>query len=128
MYDRYRLLSSGDVNHFYIHLNCYYEDMCSVMNKLQSQAFQINSAFLKDLQENESFFVKNGLLMPKFLSKIKVKDVINFLRELDFLLNEKIKKLLSFNIFIILLDTLCKNIQRSRYEQLIINLANAYFS
>jgi len=125
MYDRYRLLSSGDVNHFNIHLNCYYEDMCSVMNKLQSQAFQINSAFLKDLQENESFFVKNGLLMPKFLSKIKVKDVINFLREL-YIKNEKIKKLLSLYIFIILLDTLCKNIQRSRYEQLIINLANAY--
>ncbi|KAL5851561.1 hypothetical protein ACOSQ3_006679 [Xanthoceras sorbifolium] len=45
IYDRYRLLSSGDINNFYIDLstNKNYISLCNAMNKLQSQAFQINS-------------------------------------------------------------------------------------
>lgn len=51
IYDRYRLLSSGDHNHFYIAFgkNENSEELCSVMNKLQNQAFEINTDFLKYL-------------------------------------------------------------------------------
>lgn len=50
IYNRYRLLSSDDYNHFYIILDNNYRKLCSVMNKLQGQAFQINSKWLQFLQ------------------------------------------------------------------------------
>ena len=54
IYDRYRLLSTGDINNFYIDIGREdnYEVLCRVMNKLQCQAFQINSDWLKFIQEN----------------------------------------------------------------------------
>lgn len=51
MYDRYRLLSSVNFNHFKIFLPPNEYDLCNVMNKLQGQAFQINSDWLKYLQK-----------------------------------------------------------------------------
>jgi hypothetical protein len=124
IYERYRLLSSGDINHFYIDIgrDNNYENLCRVMNKLQRQAFQINSDWLTFIQENEDLLVEYGYLMPRFLSSINIKDVSNLLREI-YMKDEVINKLCSFGE---LLNTLCKNIQRSRYEKLIIKLAIAY--
>ena len=124
IYDRYRLLSSGDINNFYIDIGSKgnYEKLCRVMNKLQCQPFQINSDWLKYIQENEKFLVDYGYLMPRFLSSINIKDVSILLREFH-MKDEVINKLCSFSE---LLQTLCKNIQRSRYEKLIIKLAIAY--
>lgn len=124
LYDRYRLLSSGDINHFYIYIggDTNYKKLCLVMNKLQGQAFQINSFWLKYLEDNVDLFVESGLLMPRFLSSMNIKDVTNLLREFH-MKDEVINKLCSFNE---LLHTLSKNIQRSRYENLIIKLAKAY--
>ena len=58
IYDRYRLLSSGNINHFYIDIGKEdnYMKLCNVMNKLQSQAFQINSNWLNFIQ-NKFLFV-----------------------------------------------------------------------
>ncbi|KAG6621672.1 hypothetical protein I3842_Q008800, partial [Carya illinoinensis] len=124
LYDRYRLLSSGDINHFYIYIGgeTNYKKLCLVMNKLQGQAFQINSLWLKYLEDNVDLFVESGLLMPRFLSSMNIKDVTNLLREFH-MKDEVINKLCGFNE---LLHTLSKNIQRSRYENLIIKLAKAY--
>lgn len=124
IYDRYRLLSSGDVNHFYIDIGKgeNYHDLCCVMNALQRQAFQINSAWLKYILENEELFVSNGLLMPKFLANMNIKDVSILLREFH-IKDEVINKLFSFSE---LLRTLCSNMQRARYEELIFKLASAY--
>ncbi|XP_061368161.1 probable DNA-directed RNA polymerase [Gastrolobium bilobum] len=83
IYDRYRLLSSGNLNHFYIDIGKNGGDskkLCDVMNKLQLQAFQINSDWLKYLLDNEMSFV----------------------------------------------ESVCKDIQCSRYEDFIIKLALAY--
>jgi len=48
MYNRYRLLTSHDLNHFYIDIsegdNC--DKLCKVMNKLQSQKFKMNHNLL----------------------------------------------------------------------------------
>lgn len=124
IYDRYRLLSSGDINNFYIDIGRgdNYESLCRVMNKLQLQAFQINSDWLNYIQANEEKFVECGYLMPRFLASVNIKDASIILRE--FLMkNEVINKICSFSE---LLHTLCKNIQRSRYENLIIKLATAY--
>lgn len=51
--------------------------LCQVMNKLQGQAFQINSDWLKYLQEHENLLVENGLLMPRFLAELCAKNVFN---------------------------------------------------
>lgn len=124
MYDRYRLLSSGDLNNFYIDfgIDNNHEELCSVMNQLQRQPFVINSNWLKFLKNNEEFFVDNGYLMPRFLALMNLQEVSTLLRSCH-MQDEVINKLFSFSY---LLNTLCKNIQRSRYEGLIIKLANAY--
>ncbi|GLU24484.1 hypothetical protein SLE2022_404150 [Rubroshorea leprosula] len=124
IYDRYRLLSTGDINHFYIDLgkDQNYMYLCDVMNKLQGQAFKINSYWLNYILENENHLVKLGLLMPRFLASMNIKEVNILLREF-YMKDEVINKLCTFNE---LLHTLCKNIQRSRYENLVIKLAKAY--
>ncbi|KAF3452229.1 hypothetical protein FNV43_RR08327 [Rhamnella rubrinervis] len=124
IYDRYRLLSSGDINHFYIDIGQEnnYDRLCQVMNKLQSQPFSINSDWLNYIQANEHLLVEYGYLMPRFLASMNIKDVSNSLRE-SHMKDDVIRQLCSFSE---LLHTLCKNIQRSRYEQLIIKLAKAY--
>ncbi|PIN11729.1 hypothetical protein CDL12_15666 [Handroanthus impetiginosus] len=122
LYDRYRLLSSGDINHFFIDISHNYEKLCSVMNKLQSQAFQINSKWLNILLKDEKEFVESGYLMPRFLASLNINDVSMLLREFH-IQDEVINKLFSFSE---LLQILYKNIQRSRYESLILKLAKAY--
>ena len=123
MYDRYRLLSSSDLSHFYMDLREEnYQDLCDVMNKLQRQAFQINSPFLKYLKDYEDKLVELGLLMPQFLAGINLKDVVTLLREFH-MKDEVIKKCCSFSE---LIDSLSKDIQRARYEQFLFRLATAY--
>ena len=94
------------------------------MNKLQSQAFKINSNWLNLIKKKEvkDLLVEYGFLMPCFLASINIRDVSILLREFH-MKDEVINKLCSFND---LLHTLCKNIQRAYYEQLIIKLAIAY--
>lgn len=126
MYDRYRLLSSSDLNNFYMDFgdgsDNNYDKLCAVMNQLQSQPFEINSCWLKCLKENEEVLVENGYLMPRFLASMNLLEVSTLLRE-SHMKDEVIRKFFSYSY---LLNTLSKNIQRSRYERLIINLANAY--
>lgn len=120
---RYRLLSSDNIKHFHIDIGKGgdYKALCSVMNKLQHQSFQINSEFLQYVIENKNTLVSCGHFMPEFLSTMNIKEVSFLLREFymkDGLINKK----LSFSD---LLTTLCKNIQRSRYEKFLIKLASA---
>lgn len=124
MYDRYRLLSSGDYNNFYIDfgIDNNYEVLCSVMNQLQRQPFVINSCWLKFINNHEKLLVDNGYLMPRFLASMNLTEVSTLLRGCH-MQDEAIKKLFRFSY---LLNTVCKNIQRSRYERLIIKLANAF--
>lgn len=60
--------------------------------------------------------------MPAFLTSINIKDATNLLREFH-IQNEGINQICSFNN---LLQSLHKDIQRARYERLILNLAEAY--
>ena len=123
IYDRYRLLTTTNMNNFHINIGCHdYKNLCSVMNKLQGQAFQINTDFLNFIQRNEQAFVDEGYLMPPFLSDIHMKGIIPILREC-FMNDKQINKLFSFSK---LLDILCKDIQRARSETLILRLAQAY--
>lgn len=119
---RYNLISSNNINHYYINIEGNYKKMCDVMNKLQGQAFQINKKMLDVITDNYSKFIELGLLMPRFLSNIKMMDISPLLRE-HYMKDASIRKLSSFDN---LLHQLQKDIQRARYENLIINMAEAY--
>jgi len=123
MYARYRLLSSTDKNHFYIDIEDNYLYLCRVMNKLQSQAFQINSKWLNYILLNKKLLVENGFLMPEFLVNLDLLKVSSKLREYHMNDVAGIQKLCSFSE---LFSTICKNIQRASYDKLILELASAY--
>lgn len=120
---RYRLLSSDNMKNFHIDIGKGgdYKALCSVMNKLQHQSFQINSQFLQYVIENQNRLVTCGHLMPEFLSTMNINEVSLLLREF-YMKDGGINKKFSFSD---LLSTLCKNIQRSRYEKFLIKLASA---
>lgn len=125
IYDRYNLLSSRNINHFDIDISPKggaYQKLCNVMNKLQGQAFQINKDWLEYLQSNWDVLVEQGLLMPRFLHTLNINDISKLLREYH-MKNEVLKKAYSYSkIF----QIVCKDIQRSRYEDFIFKLASAY--
>jgi hypothetical protein len=76
IYDRYCLLSTGDINNFYIDISKEheYKNLCRVMNKLQCQAFKINCDWLKYILDYENSLVSYGYLMPR----TKIKDLACF--------------------------------------------------
>lgn len=123
-YERYRLLSTGDANHYYIDISRdqQADNLCRVMNKLQGQAFQIHSSWLSYIIDNEDSLVEKGLLMPSILTSFHLNDLTPLLRE--FYMNDEFIKS-SFR-FSTVLNTLSKNIQRARYERYILKLASAY--
>lgn len=125
IYDRYRLLSTGSLNHYFIDIGRGkgdYLKLCDIMNKLQNQAFQINSDWLQYIINNEQSLVEYGYLKPRFLVSLNLKKASDLLREFH-MMDKVINKLCSFSE---LLQTLNKNIQCSRYEDLILKLARAY--
>lgn len=99
-----------------------FEGLCRVLNKLQSQPFKINSKWLTYIFDNREYFVQKGLLMPSILTSMNIQDVGTILREF-YLRDNVVNTLCSYSE---LLQTLCKNIQRARTEELMLNLAKAY--
>lgn len=47
--------------------------MCDVMNKLQSQSFEINKEGLDFILKNRDRLVESGLLMPSFLASLNIR-------------------------------------------------------
>lgn len=119
---RYRLLSSNNINNYYIDIKEDYNRVCNIMNKLQGQPFKINSKWLYYINDFYSDFVDSGLLMPKFLNNVNMKEISTLLREF-YMNNELYKKLFNFNN---LLHDLHKDVQRAHYENLVLKLAMAY--
>lgn len=128
--DSNRLLSSPNSQNFYIYFGDVNElntrehasAFCNSINYLQSQAFQINSHFLSFIIENVDKMVLHGLLMPEFLSNININDATKLLREC-YMKHEDIQHIYKFSE---LVEILSKNVQQSRYEQTIIEMARAY--
>ena len=99
MYHRYRLLSSSNINNLYIDISPdwgNFQRLCDVMNMLQGQAFQINSVWLKSIQDNYKLFVEHGLLKPRFLISLKISDVSKTLRDL-YMADKEILKNFSYS-------------------------------
>ena len=101
IYHRFRLLTSRDYSHFYIKLKSP-KRMCDVLNKLQSQAFEINSKVLCFILDHRDTLEEVGLLVNRNLAKVNLYDALDLLRSCYF-----------------------NNLQ-ARYEEFILILASAY--
>lgn len=124
IYDRYCLMSSHDPKHFYIEMTSQdqVDGLCSIMNKLQNQPFEINSEWLHFMIDHDDSLVRLGLLMPKFLASINLHKASSLLREFH-MQNKEIKSLFSYEV---LLKSLSNNIQRASYERFLIRLAGVF--
>lgn len=130
IYESYRMLSSPNIKNFHIffgekiNTSTYIKvkSLCNSISWLQRQAFQINSQFLEFIIHNMDEMVIHGLLKPEFLSNITMNDASKLLREC-YMNSEKIHPIYKFGE---LVEILSKNVQLSRYEQTIIDMAMAY--
>lgn len=93
------------------------------MNRLQSQAFEINKNTLRFIEMNRQCLEEKGLLMPKALAGVNPIEASIILRDLYASNVNDIQKASSYND---LLNTLYKRVQRARYEHFVITLASAY--
>ncbi|KAM7249887.1 hypothetical protein ACFE04_019666 [Oxalis oulophora] len=125
MYERYKLLSSSDLNHFYIDIsqNQNSDQLCTIMNKLQDQPFKINQKLLKFILENEELLVQNEFIQPPHLAEVSYKNLRDLLW--DYCVESKIEKnpLLNFDN---LVNRIMKSMQQANYEQFVLKLAYAY--
>lgn len=119
---RYNLLSTRDLTHFHIVFEEDHKTLCTTMNVLQSQAFEINKDVLNFIINNYDLLVKSGLLMPRYLASLNVNNAINLLRKY-YLEDPSMIKVIKYKD---LQNEFMVRIQRARYETFIINLASAY--
>lgn len=96
--------------------------MCDVLNELQSQVFEINTKVLDFILQNRESLVSFGLLMPRNLAYVNMKEVSDLLR-LCYVSDEGVQNVCSYSV---LLKDLVNRVQRARYEDFIITLASAY--
>lgn len=93
--------------------------MCSILNGLQKQGFQINKKLLEFIKKNRPTLEKVGLLMP---ARVNLKKAFDFLRK-SYYLNKGIGGACSLDA---LLKELAIRAQKARYEDFIIRLVSAY--
>ena len=99
--NHFRLLTSHDLNHFYIKLHKKeYKQMCDILNGLQSQAFEINKRLLRFLEKNRQCLVECGLLLPNALARVNPTEASDILRECYFNNVKGIKNACSYNILL----------------------------
>lgn len=122
IYNRHRLLSSHNLSNFYIKLKGNYLVLCGIMNSLQSQSFGINKDFLIFINQNYDLLVQSGLLMPRFLSSLNLKEATDELRK-SYSQDPSLMKVCNFTS---LLHELMVRVQRARFESFILQLASAY--
>lgn len=123
IYNRVGLLSSHNLSNFNIELDDYkYKEMCSILNELQKQGFQINKKVLEFIKKNRPTLEKVGLLMPGILARLNLKEAFDLLRT-SYYQNKAINGACSLGS---LLNELAIRAQKARYEDLIIRLVSAY--
>ena len=116
VYNRFRLLTSRNYSNFYIKLTSPNE-LCDVLNKLQFQAFEINTKVLSFIEENRSTLEDVGLLENRNLAIVNLKEASDLLRFIYF----KNEEVCRCDVF---LTDLIKKVQRARYEDFILILAS----
>ena len=122
IYHRFRLLTSRDYSHFYIKLKSP-KRMCDVLNKLQSQAFEINSKVLCFILDHRDTLEEVGLLVNRNLAKVNLYDALDLLRSCYFNNLSGVMRVCGCHV---LVTELLKRVQQARYEEFILILASAY--
>lgn len=122
IYNRFRVLTSRDYSHFYIKLSNP-KDVCYILNILQSQAFMINSEFLLFINKNRDYLEEVGLFMNRKLARVNLEEVSDLLRSCFFNDTTGVKNVSNINA---LLKELVSRMQQARYEDFVLNLADAY--
>lgn len=123
IYYRTGLLSSINLSNFNIELNkSNLSEMCSILNGLQKQGFQINKKVLAFIKKNREKFEEEGLLMPKILASVNLKYAFDLLR-ISYHLNDDIKSASTLDN---LLHELSIRVQKARYDEFLINDVTAY--
>ena len=123
IYNRFRIFTSRDLNHFNINLKIPgYERMCTILNNLQSQVFEINKEVLEFIIQNRDRLEELGLLMPRNLANVNLREASDLLRYTYFL-DKGVQDICSCNVLIM---ELVKRVQRARYEDFVITLAKAF--
>lgn len=120
-YNRFRLLSSQDYNNFKVNL-VDSDAMCGVLNKLQKEVFEVNTKLLSFIKKNREKLEEEGLLMKRILSTLNPQDIFDIVRYC-FNINNDVKKVTSLKT---LLNDMIKWMQQSRYERIVLDIANAY--
>lgn len=122
IYNRFRLLTSRNYSNFYIRL----QDpklLCSILTTLQSQAFEINDKVLSFIKKNRETLEEVGLLINRCLARVNVQEASDLLRFSYFNNDEGVKEVCRCDV---LLTELFKRVQRARYEDFVLLLAEAY--
>lgn len=123
IYNRFQLISSKNVTNFNIELNEEkINDMCHILNGIQKQGFKINKRMLDFIIQNRDTLERDGLLMPRKLAHVNMKEAYDHLR-LAYFNNDEIKKVTSLGSLFIRLSN---EMQVARYEDSIIRIASAY--
>ncbi|YP_005090363.1 DNA-dependent RNA polymerase (mitochondrion) [Phoenix dactylifera] len=123
IYNRFRILTSRDLSHFYVTLKYSgYKRMCTILNSLQSQVFEINNKVLEFILQNRNRLVELGLLMPRNLAYVNLKEASDLLR-FSYFSDKGVQNACSCHV---LIKELVKRVQRARYEEFVIRLASAY--
>jgi hypothetical protein len=123
VYNRFRLLSSHDLSHFNIRLHesrC--REMCSTLNGIQSQGFEINRRMLNFIIDNRAILEEVGLLAVSKLAYVRVKECLEAFKY-HYLKNPEVHN--HYNLQT-MMSLLINEIQRARFEDFVIQLASAY--
>jgi DNA-directed RNA polymerase len=119
---RYKLLSSGNVNNYFIMLDDDYQQLCDVMNTLQEEPFEINKHMLGVLKTHHQSLVNTGLLMPKALCNANMKKLGESLRN-AYMNNDKgIRSIYTYSD---VLSILHKDVQRALFEDRVLLISDA---
>jgi len=122
VFNRFRLLTSKNLDNFYLQLKDP-KRLCNVLNTLQSQEFEINLKVLKFIVSNRDTLEEVGLLMDRKLAKVSLPKALDLLMDCYYNDLTGIKEACTSHG---LCSELVKRIQRSRYEDFILVLADAY--
>ncbi|KAK4412231.1 putative DNA-directed RNA polymerase [Sesamum alatum] len=126
IYHRYRLLTSHDNSHFFIKLEPDSRHglltIMPVINKLQAIPFEIHREGLSFILNNRDYLEECGILMPRFLASLNLKNASDILRKI-YAEDESIKNVCNFPQ---LLQILLQRVQHARSESFILTLASAY--
>jgi len=124
-YNRFKLLTSKNIDRFYLSFRKDPSNMLEILSFLQRQKFLINKSMLKFIKDNRLALENVDLLIDQCLANINTLAAYELLDEMFYRTDLKTNIKGYFRLDE-LKENLNKRIQRARYEEFIFQLADAY--